>query len=277
MSAPAARTSRPRRGRGAAWAISLSLSADGRPPQTVRELRMAAAAATRAMARALHRPHGPLFHADCVFRIVVLNTLHDYLGFVAVIDLFLNIAQDRAASLCRAAERESLAAWRAHMQGGPAAGLRRQHRFTRCPSGWIPTKVGKPPVLLPNDVTGGELEAEGISEHDLRRAEVQHAGVMRPLNAQELVESEANDWGEQWAEGVDCAELVWPSDLGDQLGLPTPAEMRRAMMSFPPETGLGWDAWHPRAWTRLSDSMIMALARILAAAEVAGRWPAAIG
>ncbi len=117
----------------------------------------------------------------------------------------------------------------------------------------------------------------GVGLHDLRRAIVDDMGTMRPLNAQDLVEAEADDWAVEWAEGVGSGTLEWPTDLGQLLPVPTPIEMKRGMASFPPDTGMGWEAWHPRAWLRLGDAMVAALARSFAAAEKLGDWPTFIG
>ncbi len=191
--------------------------------------------------------------------------------------MYINVAHAKADQLCRKAQREAIDDWRTYMHGGPAHGLRRQHRFTRCPSGWTPSRVGPPPIQLPDDDLGGVQVVEGLSSTRLGRAVVAETGVMRPLNAQELVEAEADDWSGQWAEGDNDVPITWPADMGAALPTPSPTELRCAMHSFPIDTGLGWDNWHPRCWLRLGDGLLAALARLLVAAETAGRWPAALG
>ena len=52
--------------------------------------------------------------------------------------------------------------------------------------------------------------------------------------------------------------------------------MRAAALTFPAGTGLGGDNVSPRALARLSDEALMALARILAAAEALGAWGQAV-
>ena len=71
--------------------------------------------------------------------------------------------------------------------------------------------------------------------------------------------------------------LDWPSDMGEPLPAPCVGLARRAMASFPTETGLGWDRLHPRAFLRLTNQAIAALLRIFILAELLGAWPDAIG
>ena len=52
--------------------------------------------------------------------------------------------------------------------------------------------------------------------------------------------------------------------------------MRAAALSFPAGTGLGGDSVSPRALARLSDEALIALTRILAAAEAMGAWGKAV-
>jgi hypothetical protein len=49
--------------------------------------------------------------------------------------------------------------------------------------------------------------------------------------------------------------------------------LKRALASFAADTGLGWDALHPRALLRLPDSLLMAFLRILFICECRGEWP----
>ena len=48
-----------------------------------------------------------------------------------------------------------------------------------------------------------------------------------------------------------------------------------AAMTFPKETGLGWDRLHPRALCRLSYGTQLWVCAVLHNAERTGRWPAA--
>ena len=50
----------------------------------------------------------------------------------------------------------------------------------------------------------------------------------------------------------------------------------RARLTFPVGTGLGWDALHPRALTRLPVGILEAAMQLLMLCEAAGRWPRAV-
>ena len=47
----------------------------------------------------------------------------------------------------------------------------------------------------------------------------------------------------------------------------------KALLTFPCGIGLGWDALHPRALTRLPSGILLAIMQLLALCESAGRWP----
>ena len=51
-------------------------------------------------------------------------------------------ASDTAKRLEAADKRDSDASWRSWLQEGPAKGLRRQHRFSRAATGWVPSAIG---------------------------------------------------------------------------------------------------------------------------------------
>eukprot|EP00969_Alexandrium_andersonii_P080223 3535368-Alexandrium_andersonii.AAC.1 len=53
--------------------------------------------------------------------------------------------------------------------------------------------------------------------------------------------------------------------------------MRRAALTFPAGTGLGWDKCHPRAILRCSEAALLALIRLLVCCERLGAWPQSIG
>ncbi len=86
-------------------------------------------------------------------------------------------------------------AWQLHLQGGPGAGMRRQHAFTRTPTDWIPSKVAPSPS---HPVPPGD-GLDGLSREELRRAHVAPSGIAQPLNSQERVEYEANALSAHWA------------------------------------------------------------------------------
>ena len=93
-----------------------------------------------------------------------------------------------------------------------------------------------------------------------------------PLDGQVEVEFEASKWAVLW----ECDKsYVTPQVTG--LGPPPPAlagiHIRRAAVTFPAHTGLGGDNASPRAYDRLSDAALEALARLLLLCEIIGSWP----
>ncbi len=189
----------------------------------------------------------------------------------------VHAAEAAAVAMANACEDEvdlaSRRSWASWLNDGPAGGLGRQHRFTRVPTGWVPTKAAHGPVIP----LSGWDEQDKLTSADLRRLILPPRGGPSPLNAQQAVEVEANGWAVEWAEGQPVLAPLWPVDLLEPLPRPTVQMLRAAMRSFPAGTGLGWDAVHPRAYLRLSDSVLEALIDIFMRAEATGRWPAGIG
>ena len=71
-------------------------------------------------------------------------------------------------------------------------------------------------------------------------------------------------------------DLQWPSDMGEDLPAILVEEPLEAARTFPVETGLGWDQWHPMVITRLSHSTLLLLVTILMQCEQTGDWPAGV-
>ncbi len=161
--------------------------------------------------------------------------------------------------------------WHDWIHGGPAQGLGRQHRFSRTPIGWAPARVASGVATAVD-----ELDDEGVSERDLRLLIVPSGEPAQPLCAQLGVEAEADQWAGHWDAAPTPAAPKWPTDLGP---LPAPIvtdHLLAAAVTFPEETGLGWDSAHPRALLRLPRFMIDRLVLILMAAELIGHWPRSI-
>jgi len=215
-----------------------------------------------------------------------------------------------AASAKRVAQqdaRTSRNAFLTWLHEGPAAGLGRQHRFTRTSVGWTPSS------MLPAASPGGDVDSLLDSPDDGREpdphdgerllqgeaAEMDDDGVAqdgplpgpctaadirapgspfdgRPASIQEEAELEAVKWGTQWLCGGDYA-LPWPSDLGDALPPLDVPRLTGAMLSFPAKTGLGWDKLHPRAWLRFGQAALESLLHLFFLVESLGRWPDHIG
>ncbi len=189
----------------------------------------------------------------------VLNSLHD-----------ANLQADMAKEELR---RDRCCDWAEWMRGGAATGPGRQHRFTRIPSGWIPSRVGATmaPAQDMHDARWDDGEQQPAGS--VRLVKVTAGAVATPLNSQEAVDTEADEWAEQWAEGDDRYPIQWPAAFGARMPDPTVALVMAAAFTIPEGTGLGWDNVHPRAIARLPVALVEALIRILLAAELLGQWP----
>ena len=167
-------------------------------------------------------------------------------GAVAVI---LRLATFSLAQAERLAARVRANSWNSWIQEGPAAGLKRQHRMTRVPHGWISEGLAAhdEDELYLNHLPDGFREPAPVappgSEH--RPA---------PRTAQQRADVADRGWATQWAaappgsEDTRVATNLWPAFLGQGLPAMLLDGMRRALASFPEGTGLGWDGLHPRAF-----------------------------
>ncbi len=198
-------------------------------------------------------------------------------------------ARENAAGHERALASERRKLWSTWIRGGPCSGLGRQHRFSRVPSGWTPTKVGAAPrpALSRLDIVdgsgeawphdGGELEGGEGDQRWIRILTQSQLGT-RPLDLQSVVEDQALQWAEHWAARKGMPRPQWPRDIGQRpLNRPSVGQLRAALGSFPDKTALGTDAMHPRVLRRLSDERLDQLISILMHAEALGEWPECIG
>ena len=170
--------------------------------------------------------------------------------------------------------------FRTWLHDGPAAGLGRQHRYTRTSTGWLPSTL-----LSSNAAEDDDYSKECDDLADPSDGEAQLAGIAeamapsacaRPASLQEEAENEALMWGAQWLCGAEY-DMSWPSDLGDALPPLDEKRLIGAMRSFPAGTGLGWDRMHPRAWLRFGSAALHSLLHLFMLVEREGRWPDAIG
>jgi len=96
-----------------------------------------------------------------------------------------------------AAQKMSLMAWTKWIHEGPAAGLRRQHRYSRVADGWIPTakSSGAIGTVDPMD----EIDADsGLNNEQLDQLRQNTMLGDAPAGAQQEVEDEANAWHKEW-------------------------------------------------------------------------------
>jgi len=203
--------------------------------------------------------------------------------------------------------RVSRAAFCTWIHEGPAAGLGRQHRFTRTSVGWTPSSLlpCASPVDGSDSLLDGPDDERQMDPHDGERLLQSEPAapddiddlqddppcapeVMgdihaldggfggRPASIQEEAELEATRWGEQWLCGHDY-QLPWPDEVAAALPALDLDKLTGAILSFPAKTGLGWDKMHPRAWLRLGPAALASLLHLLTLVELLGRWPAQVG
>ena len=97
-----------------------------------------------------------------------------------------------------------------------------------------------------------------------------------PATAQQEADDQTDSWGMRWGAGTQVERLQWPDDMGEALPEMIADELLEACRTFPTETGLGWDQWHPRVIERLSRSILLLLVAILMECESIGEWPAGV-
>ena len=151
------------------------------------------------------------------------------------------------------------------------SGLKKQRQMSRTATGWISTKVAEPKAnnFEPID------ELDGLSDEQLHSIRLE-GQAEAPLTAQQIANDEKCKWGAEWAVGEQWCEPDWSEFTVNEDPLPVSvADFRRACMTFPAGTGLGWDAIHPRALNRLDDATIQALIDLLIVCEKSGKWPTA--
>ena len=113
-----------------------------------------------------------------------------------------------------------------------------------------------------------DFEGAGIDELNQIRLDQTIAGT--PATAQQEADDEAEAWSKHWGAGTHGEQLQWPDDMGEDLQKIVAEELLEACRTFPIETRLGWDQWHPRVIERLSHSTLLLLVAILMECEKTG-------
>ena len=188
-----------------------------------------------------------------------------------------------AVSALAVAKQDATAAvtgYRKWLHDGPAAGLGRQHRYTRTSTGWLPSTLLSSSAAEDDDYS---RECDGLADPSDGKAQL--AGIAeamaptaqaRTASLQEEAENEALKWGAQWLRSAEY-DMSWLSDLGDALPPLDEKRLIGALRSFPAGTGLGWDRMHPRAWLRFGSAALHSLLHFFMLVEREGRWPDAKG
>ena len=218
------------------------------------------------------------------------------------------LAAANAKTIGREDAAAASAAFRSWLHDGPAAGLGRQHRFTRIATGWVPSSLlptshctDSPDVA---DVAGGCVHLAADNGEEVVEAldgdnpaissssalpgssaaqvlpvpAAVPAGIhLRPASLQDEAEAQALHWGAEWLCDAESYRLPWPADLGSALPPLDAVKLDGALRSFSGGVGLGWDKMHPRSWLRLGPSMLLSMLHLFLLVEECGRWPGAIG
>ena len=171
-----------------------------------------------------------------------------------------------------AAQLMAMKKWELWINEGPAAGLRRQHQFSRTADGWAPTKASSGKIS-PTDGEDELDDMDGLRAADLGALRFEQGSTGTPVTAQQEVDDQAEKWSEQWGCELNIDEPVWPKEMGSGMVELIYDELIRACASFPNHTGLGWDRWHPKVVLRLSKPLVQLLIAILMEAEKKGVWP----
>ena len=97
------------------------------------------------------------------------------------------------------------------------------------------------------------------------------------MGAMNEAEEQRRAWGVQWDTGKPRREPSWPTTVAGSIPDLTIQAFVEVCMTFPCQTGLGWDNIHPRALARLPRSLLLQLVLCLLAAETIGQWPSLAG
>ena len=148
---------------------------------------------------------------------------------------------------------------------------REAYRWVRGPAGWAKAITGTQPEndAIPEGAAAYDDEHVDVTGSDA----VKHPEIWMPtalLCEQADVEREARDWGQLWQVGRDYEPLFDPTDCSELQPLLASA-VRMAASTFPVTTGVGVDNVAPRAFMRLSDHALQALAILLMACEAVGQ------
>lgn len=198
-----------------------------------------------------------------------LSMLADKIRVIAIMKAVAVVAGKAHAHDAQVARNR----WSLWLNEGPASGLGRQHKMSRCATGWIPSKVVKTCVVEEDD-SGLVDDTEGIEDDRLENGQF---SVVTPLDRQQTVDAEAASWAEVWQQGVVGNHPVWPSDMGIKMPEVTVQQFKDACHTFPGAVGLGWDKMHPRALARCSDLVINAFITLMLLAEACGSWHESVG
>ena len=138
------------------------------------------------------------------------NVRHRQLHSRPWLEMLRHVATKQAEKEEAAAQLASIKGYVLWVSSGPAGGLRRQHQFSRVPTGWTETALDKGNG---NDI--GELDdLDGLSEIQIQALKTKIGDTSAPADAQAEVNDQAAAWKKVWSGGLIDQDLSWPDDLG---------------------------------------------------------------
>ncbi len=140
-------------------------------------------------------------------------------------------------------------------------------------TGWTETALDR---CSGNEV-GEHDDLEGLSEEQIEAIRANIGDKSAPANVQAEVNDQAAGWDTVW-EGdlLNKSDPAWPDDFGVIPPLIIVQALLDDSLTFPIETGLGWDKRHPNALTRLSRELLQLRVMLLMNCEAEGRWPGSV-
>ena len=183
------------------------------------------------------------------------------------------VADMKAMTIENSNSRSRLRGWRIRLGAvtgsTPKAGpTKAAYRWVRGLAGWQHSPIGAAEL---NDAVP-DVGEDGCVDPEPGVLEVP-SGVKAPLADQMVVESHADELAHLWQEGEDYVLPPWPEEQQHQrLEQLLPWAIRTAASTFPIGTGLGADNIAPRAFTRLSEAALQALAFLYTQFELIGHW-----
>lgn len=187
---------------------------------------------------------------------------------------FREVAMARAIEQERQAQTAQFLNGVSWMHEGPAAGLRTQHQFTKVKGGWVESAT-----VRDQEASFDESRVEeGLSASQLRKALHPAAFEQQPADIQQETDLQAEAWRKERGSGLaNVPQPEWPQDIGECPPRLLEDSIVEAAMSFPTETGLGWDGLHPKCLARLSRPAVRWIACVMLEAERTGKWHRCIG
>ena len=174
-----------------------------------------ATAATRKLQRlASRQPRaGADTHAVELYRWAHVAVTAISTGHKDVLQELMVTAQAAADKAERSSNIASRERWRKWLCDDPHKAVARQHRYSKVPNGWLPSRVAS---TVGGIVNNQEIAARQAKWDAIRVLEPGEDGSIQPLNAQQAVEAEADDWAAHWLADGPSPELLWPDEMLDR-------------------------------------------------------------